>query len=322
MNTFTTEYFSQISNKAIAKFNYPTEAPGLYKPIRYALESGGKRIRPTLVLATYSALSGRPAEEAVNQALAIEMFHNFTLLHDDVMDHADVRRGRPSVHCAFGESSAILSGDTMLTMAQQLLVRCKNEVLRPLVEAFDAIAMGVYQGQQLDMEFEDRDDVSVQEYMRMIELKTSVLLAGASEIGAILAGADKETRTALYEYGLNLGIAFQLRDDWLDTFGDPSVFGKAIGGDIINGKKTWLLIKAMELSDGEIESILAEDLENEERIEQVSRLYRQYKLGDECEQLAMQYSERALKALKRIHIPEEAYTYFENLAIKASTRHK
>lgn len=322
MTQFSSQYFAEIAETAIAQLEYPEEAKGLYEPIRYALESGGKRLRPALVMATYAALSGRPPEEAISQALAVEMFHNFTLLHDDVMDHADMRRGRPTVHRAYGNSAAILSGDTMLTMSSELLRKCPDDKLRDLAETFDKTAMGVYQGQQLDMEFENRMDVTVREYLRMIELKTSVLLAGACEIGAILAGADRETREALYRYGLYLGIAFQLRDDWLDTYGDPLVFGKEIGGDIVNGKKTWLLINALSESDGELEGILNEDLEPQERITQVRRLYDSLSLGDKCDRLACQYSEKAIEALAPVNMPSEARRFFKDLAQSAAKREK
>ena len=214
---YSVDYFSAIVESAMTAIEYPSTARRLFEPIKYTLESGGKRLRPVLLLSVFSALSRREPSEAINQALAVEMFHNFTLLHDDVMDNADLRRGRPTVHRRWNENAAILSGDTMLTMASQLLAMCPPEKLPELCRVFNDTAIGVYQGQQLDMEFERRNDVSVSEYLEMIKLKTSVLLAGACALGAVMAGASEADRTHLYNYGLALGIAFQLRDDWLDT---------------------------------------------------------------------------------------------------------
>lgn len=317
---YTLDKLATMADEAVAAIKYPATAPGLYQPIQYALESGGKRLRPALCLAAYAALSGRAPEEAVSQAMAIEMFHNFTLLHDDVMDRADTRRGRPAVHVRWGENAAILSGDTMLTMAYDLLAEGAGDRFASLFRLFSTTAMEVYQGQQLDMEFEDRDDVSVPEYMEMIRLKTSVLLGCACRTGAEMAGADARTCDSLYDYGIALGLAFQLRDDWLDTYGDPAVFGKQIGGDILNNKKTWLLITAMEEDPEAIFGIQSEDLAPEEKIRQVTKVYDSLKLRSRCDELAASYAVKAREALDGIALPDEFRTLFNSLADNAAKR--
>lgn len=317
---FNPDKFTGIIENAISSIQYPSVAPLLFDPIRYTMESGGKRLRPTLTLAVYEALSHRDASEAVNQALAIELFHNFTLLHDDVMDRADIRRGRPTVHCKWNDNVAILSGDTMLTLASVYLCKGAGTHLAELSDCFNSTAMEVYEGQQLDMEFENRSDVSVGEYMEMIRLKTSVLLAGACKLGAIMACASKEECDRFYEYGEALGLAFQLLDDWLDTFGDPAVFGKEIGGDIINRKKTWLLITGLSEAPDELSSILDEDLENDELIRQVRHVYERLHLDRRCNELAEKYSLKALESLSNLNMDVDARKFFENLARQASTR--
>ncbi len=317
---FCTEYYSGLVEAGLKKIEYPSMAPRLFDPVRYTFDGGGKRLRPSLMMAAFSALSNREAAEVLPQALAIEVFHNFTLLHDDVMDRADIRRGRPTVHRRWNDNVAILSGDAMLTLSVQLLAACPQEKLSDVLGLFNTTAMEVYQGQQLDMEFEKRNDVSVAEYMEMIRLKTSVLLACACSTGACLAGASAEDRSNFYDYGIALGLAFQLRDDWLDTYGDPAVFGKAIGGDIINRKKTWLLITGMQESDGELAAILDEDLEDGELISQVRAVYDSLKLGERCSALAERYSEKAVESLEKIKMDLRARSFFDGLAHDAASR--
>ena len=317
---FNTDYFAHIVEEAIKNLSYPTVAPKLYEPIRYTLEGGGKRLRPMLTLATFAALSHRDPQEAVDQALAVELFHNFTLLHDDVMDNADLRRGRPTVHRKWSVPVAILSGDAMLTMASQQLAKGAGDLLEPLNECFNTTAMEVYQGQQLDMEFESRDNVTVDEYNFMIGLKTSVLLGCACRLGAIMARASEAEAKAMYDYGYALGMAFQLRDDWLDTFGDAALFGKEIGGDIVNRKKTWLLITALGLEPEELPAILAEDLEDQELISQVKAVYDRHHLGDRCRDLAQSYSRTASAILDTVDIDVDARRFFASLAERAYTR--
>ncbi len=317
---FTLDYFAGLAEEAARNMSYPATTPGLYAPIQYAMASGGKRIRPALCLAVYNAVCHKDPAAAINQAMAVEMFHNFTLLHDDVMDNADVRRGRATVHRKWGENAAILSGDTMLSMAYGLLADGAGADFAAIFEVFNRTAIEVYEGQQLDMEFEDRSDVTVDEYMEMIRLKTSVLLGCACRIGAMLAGAPEDVCDSFYNYGISLGLAFQLQDDWLDTFGDPAVFGKEIGGDILNNKKTWLLITGLAESEDELEGILGEDLEPAEKIGQVTRVYNRLDLANRCAALAMRYADEAVAALKGIELDEKARSFFESLAKDAATR--
>lgn len=311
---------SERVNAAIATLEYPAVTPELFAPIKYTLEEGGKRLRPRLLLASYIACGGKSVEEVMPQTLGLEMFHNFTLLHDDVMDNADIRRGRPTVHRKWGVDTAILSGDTMLTMATQLVAKCPDEKLREVLRLFNDTAMEIYEGQQMDMEFERTDNVAVSDYLEMIRLKTSVLLGCACRMGAYLAGASEEDCGRFYDYGIDLGLAFQLRDDWLDTFGDPLEFGKEIGGDIVNNKKTWLLITAMEESSDELSAILAEDLEDRERIRQVVRVYDSLGLSDRCCRLVNSYVERAVACLDKVDMTPEARDFFVSLAKKSATR--
>ncbi len=230
-------------NEIIESLDYRREPRGLYEPIGYALSAGGKRVRPRLALLGAQVFGG-DEQLVLPAALALEVFHNFTLLHDDVMDKAVVRRGRPTVHVKWDENTAILSGDQMLIEAYKLLSEVKEDKLAGVLRMFNKMATEICEGQQYDVDFEKREDVSIAEYMEMIRLKTSVLLATALQIGAYIAGADEEGQRALYEYGINLGLAFQIQDDLLDCFGDPATFGKAIGGDIREGKKTFMWLTA------------------------------------------------------------------------------
>lgn len=297
---------------------YPEQPAGLYSPVEYTLQSGGKRLRPLLCLASCAAC-GAKAEEALNQALAVEMFHNFTLIHDDVMDGSDTRRGRPTVYSHWGEVQAILSGDALLTMASQMACRCQYDRIEPVMRLFNTTAMEVYEGQQYDMEFESRDNVTVDEYIEMIRLKTSVLLGCACRMGALMAGADEDTAAALYAYGENLGLAFQLRDDWLDTFGDPEIFGKPIGGDIHNRKKTWLFITAFAEAPGQMADAL-DDTANV--VSRVTEIYRSLKLDKRCDALVEKYRGDAVNALASACISDDAREYFISLAATLSTRSK
>ncbi len=315
---FTTDYFSDIIESAVSGIDYPAEPRGLYEPIRYTLEGGGKRLRPVLLLASAAAYGLKP-EKAVSQALGIEMFHNFTLLHDDVMDNADVRRGRPAVHRRWNEATAILSGDAMVTMATQMISRSPARLLPGVLYLFNRTAMEIYQGQQYDMDFENRRDVSEGEYMEMIRLKTSVLLACACHMGALLACASDTDQTAMYRYGELLGLAFQLRDDYLDTYGDPAIFGKAIGGDIVNEKKTWLWIMASQRDAEGLKEILDRRLSDHLKVEAVKELYDRLGLPEESAALIDRYVADAVASLPQ-SLPHEAAEFFRSLALKLSSR--
>lgn len=314
------EYLS-IIERSIAEIEYPSEPAGLYGPIAYTLEGGGKRLRPVLVLAAADAF-GLSAEKAVNQALAVEVFHNFTLLHDDVMDRADMRRGRPTVHVKWNDRTAILSGDAMLTVASMLVVRgvAPDKAVR-LAALLNRTAMEVYEGQQMDMDFESMTEVSVDDYLTMIRLKTSVLLGCAAALGAMTAGASDQSVSAMYAFGEKLGLAFQLRDDYLDTFGDPIIFGKEIGGDILNDKKTWLLITAMkEDATGALAKLIASPPSDAEKIEAVRDVYNRLDLARRCNDLIDRYIDDAIAELDRLDITPAAKNFFAGLAENSRSR--
>lgn len=307
---------------AIANLRLPSHPAGLYEPITYTLDCGGKRLRPVLTLAACEAMGTDPMK-AIHQAIAIEMFHNFTLLHDDVMDRADMRRGRPTVHRKWDERTAILSGDAMLTTSTMLLGIKAGEHLAPALDLFNGTAMNIYEGQQLDMDFESRTDVSVEEYMEMIRLKTSVLLGCACAMGAMMAGVDMETQMRFFDYGVNLGLAFQLQDDYLDTYGNPETFGKAIGGDILNDKKTWLLIMALsEDKTGTVKSLLGSADDPQTKIERIRGVYNELGLPEQIHDLISAYIDTAIKCLDHINLPPEARAFFMDLALRSATRDK
>lgn len=319
MLTFN-EYLA-IANRLAAQLNLPEKPAGLYDPIRYVMTDGGKRLRPVLTLAAADAF-GAGADNVANQAAGIELFHNFTLLHDDVMDKSAMRRGRPTVHCKWNESTAILSGDTMLTLAgMKISATEKPAVGQALMAMFNRTAIEVYEGQQYDMDFEQRSDVSVDEYLEMIRLKTSVLLGCAAALGAIASEASESRIRAIYRYGEQLGLAFQLRDDLLDTFGDPATFGKKIGGDIANNKKTWLLITAMSEDKS---GVIAEELENPspEKFARVRGVYEQLNLPQRCQSLINDYESQAIDALAETELQPAEREFFVNLAALMTNRAK
>lgn len=311
---------SDYINKKIAEIPYPAQPSNLYEPIRYTLDSGGKRLRPTLLLSVMAAL-GADIEKGISQALGIEMFHNFTLLHDDIMDNADVRRGRPTVHRKWDDNTAILSGDCMLSMATLMVADCDASHLSDIIGLFNKTAIEVYEGQQYDMDFESRNDVTIDEYMYMIRLKTSVLLACACKMGAILADAPADTAQAFYQYGISLGLAFQLQDDRLDTYGDPLIFGKQIGGDIINNKKTWLSITASsEDETGTMAHALKGDYDSREKIARVKEVYNSLDLENRIGTLIADYADRAVLALEGVDIRPDWREYFVSMARKLNDR--
>lgn len=317
----TTSEYQEIIENALANLNIPSSPKGLYQPIVYALESGGKRLRPVLTLAVADAL-GCDLESVVDQAMGVELYHNFTLLHDDVMDNSEVRRGRPTVHCRWNARTAILSGDAMLTLATSVVCRGTGDKLPVIIDLFNKTAMEVYEGQQLDMDFEHRKDVNEEDYLEMIRLKTSVLLGCACKMGAIMAGASDEVCEAFYDYGIKLGLAFQLRDDYLDTFGDPTIFGKAIGGDITSDKKTWLLINALrDDKTGTIEKWLGVNARPLDKVAEITECYRILHLDTRCSELIERYVDEAVAQLNRIpSLSPAARQYFESLAEKTRTR--
>jgi geranylgeranyl diphosphate synthase type II len=308
-------HYLRLVEGAINNINYPAQPSHLYEPIAYTMNQGGKRVRPVLTLMTCEAMGG-DLDKAINVALGIELFHNFTLLHDDVMDRADIRRGKPTVHRKWNDNVAILSGDAMLTMATQAMSRVDEDLVYPIVELFNETAMKVYEGQQYDMDFETRNDVTEEEYINMIRLKTSVLLGCACKAGAIVARTSDEDADSIYKMAVNLGLAFQLQDDYLDVWGDPITFGKEIGGDIVNNKKTYLLINAIDHSAGNDAIELNRWLDDttspkQEKIKAVTALYEKLGLKDLARNAIINYSHNALDLLHETKMRYDAYKRFE-----------
>jgi geranylgeranyl diphosphate synthase type II len=279
----------------------------LYLPVEYTLEMGGKRLRPVLLLMGFNLFSD-DIKTAMPAALAIEVFHNFTLLHDDIMDKAEMRRNRPTVHKKFSENSAILSGDVMSFLSYEYLFEVNSERIQDVARLFTQTAIEVCEGQQFDMDFENRLDVTEAEYLEMIKLKTAVLLGCSLKAGALLAGAPDKTASQLYDYGLNLGLAFQLQDDLLDTFGDQETFGKKIGGDILANKKTYLLIKALEMASEKQLSELKKWMEpgnfnEDEKINSVKNSYNQIGIKQLAEDKIESYFNTSAKIFEEVDVP-------------------
>lgn len=281
----------------------------LYKPIDYSLEMGGKRLRPVLLLLSYNIFSDT-VREAIPAAIAIEVFHNFTLLHDDIMDKAEVRRNRPTVHKKFSENNAILSGDAMAFLSYQYLLECKSVQLAETLGLFTKTAIEVCEGQQFDMEFELQMNVSEDEYLEMIRLKTAVLLACGLKAGALLANADSVVANQLYEFGINLGLAFQLQDDLLDSFGNQQTFGKKIGGDILANKKTFLSINALQKAEPQLKNELLnwmkiEKFNPDEKISSVLKIYNQLNIEQLTQQKIESYFEKCKIIFQQIMVDED-----------------
>ena len=315
-------------NRYIDALNWSKEPKGLYEPIAYALSGGGKRLRPMLALLACD-LCGGQKEDVLPAALALEVFHNFTLLHDDVMDHASVRRSRPSVNVKYNDNTAILSGDQMLIEAYKLIAKVPTDKQATVLSLFNEMATGVCEGQQLDMDFETMplDKVSLEDYINMIRLKTSVLLAYALKIGAYVGGATKVQEQALYDFGLHLGLAFQIQDDVLDVYGDEATFGKAIGGDICEGKKTFVFLTARDNSDEITRRSLFEAMllpsgtaeQRKTKIERVVSLYNRVRAREKAEAAIAEHTVQALKQLEAFPDSEAKQTLI-SLAEQLVTR--
>ncbi len=299
-------------NQALVHLSFDRQPAGLYDPIRYVLSLGGKRIRPVLMLMSYN-LYKKDIDACMPAALGLEVYHNYTLLHDDLMDRAEVRRGKPCVHKKWDDNTAILSGDSMLVLAFQMMQQCDASVLAPLLSSFTETALEIGEGQQMDMEFESRLDVTEDEYIEMIRLKTSVLLACATSLGALQAGAKEADVRTLYSFGEKLGLAFQLQDDLLDVYGDFATFGKRIGGDILENKKTFLLINALQIANDEQKAELLRWLgaspstaaEEREKIEAVTRLYDEIGVRPLAEHRINEFFHEARMALESLALPLE-----------------
>ncbi|MPM37219.1 (2E,6E)-farnesyl diphosphate synthase [bioreactor metagenome] len=306
---YSVDALSKKIEEAIQHISFDSKPGSLYAPISYALSVGGKRVRPLLVLLAANMFD-KEVDKSLKPAIGIEIFHNFTLLHDDLMDKSDMRRGMPAVHKKWDANTAILSGDAMLIESYRHIASVHSGILPQIISLFSQTAMEVCQGQQLDMDFEKRSDVTESEYIEMITLKTAVLLACSSKMGALLANASLNDAELLYNYGINIGLAFQLKDDLLDVYGDSKTFGKNIGGDIVSNKKTYLLIKALKTSDKKQHSellkwISAEKFDKTEKIESVKNIYNELNLKIIAENLIEKYYLAALDCLSSINVADE-----------------
>ncbi|WP_221389782.1 polyprenyl synthetase family protein [Dyadobacter sp. NIV53] len=304
-----TENLLQTLQTEFEQHTYGRNPAELYEPIRYIMSLSGKRFRPLLTLLSASIYSD-DWQKAIKPAMAVEVFHNFTLMHDDIMDRAPLRRGKETVHEKWNANTAILSGDVMLIKAYDLLLDIPKESLRSVIARFNQTAAKVCEGQQLDMNFETRWNVTESEYLEMIRLKTSVLLGFALELGGIISGADEESTQLLYAAGENMGIGFQLKDDLLDVYGDPEKFGKQVGGDIISNKKTFLLIEALTQASGDVKSelekwISKEDFEPEEKVKAVRDIYEKLQIRTFTQEKIDDYFARGINSLEQLNIDEE-----------------
>ncbi len=299
----------QIVNQGLKDMPFDRQPQRLYDPVKYVLSLGGKRVRPVLMLMAYNLFKENP-RDILSTALGLETYHNYTLLHDDLMDNASVRRGHPTVHVKWDANTAILSGDSMLVMAYQYVAMCDERHLPQVLGLFTTTALEIGEGQQYDIDFETRTDVREEEYIEMIRLKTSVLLACALKIGALLADAPQQDADLLYSFGEQVGLAFQLQDDYLDCYGDFEKFGKRIGGDILCNKKTYMLINALQLA-GDVQRkelmlwIEAKEYDEEEKIQRVIQLYSEIGIPQLVKQRIEECYERAENALKQVNLPDE-----------------
>lgn len=303
----TQSTYSTHITEAIEQAQFPTDPPKLYDPIRYILGLSGKRVRPLLVMLGADLFAFKDMESTIPAALAVEYFHNFSLIHDDIMDEAPLRRGAMTVHKKWSENVAILSGDALLVKAYEEIARCTPTKIPALLKVFNRMALEVCEGQQEDMDFETQDLVAEDDYIAMIRAKTSVLLGGALQMGAILADANAEEQELLYQFGVNLGIAFQLQDDILDVYGNPENFGKQVGGDILCDKKTILRIHLQQRVDAQDAAVLAKlvsEPDAETKIQTTKQLYAKYDVRAIAEKLKEDYSERAYEALDRIPVAD------------------
>ena len=303
------EEILSLVNEAIGTLPFNRQPAMLYEPIKYVLSIGGKRMRPVLMLLAYNMFKD-DAQSILSSACALETYHNYTLLHDDLMDNADLRRGHQTVHRRWNANTAILSGDSMLVLAYQLMAQCRADKLKAVLDLFTETALEIGEGQQYDMDFEQRMDVREDEYIEMIRLKTSVLLACALKIGAVLADAPDADADRLYRFGEQIGLAFQLQDDFLDVYGDTKVFGKAIGGDIVSNKKTYMLINAFLRADNRQRDELrhwveATSFDEQEKIAAVTRLYNEIGIDRLAQERISHYFGEGLKCLDAVQVPSE-----------------
>ena len=315
------KHIESAIKELFADLKFTAEPAGLYDPLRYMMEIGGKRIRPRLCLSTYSLYNDSFSDEILYPAAALEVFHSFTLIHDDIMDKAPVRRGVPTVYKKWNENTAILSGDVMSIESYKLIAKAPAKVLPDALELFSKTAAEVCEGQQYDMDFENMESVPMADYLKMIGLKTAVLIACSAKMGALVGGAPAEHCELLYKFGYDLGLAFQIADDWLDTYGDVKVFGKAIGGDILNNKKTWLLTRAFEKAGDLRADLLAamdipvtSDEHKAAKIEAVKGIYDALEIGKEAQQEIARLHTQALGYVSQLNLTPEAEAVLHNYA--------
>ena len=313
-----------------SNLNFTAEPAGLYDPLRYMMEIGGKRIRPRLCLLAYSLFKDGFTEEILSPAAALEVFHSFTLIHDDIMDKADVRRGVPTVYRKWDENTAILSGDVMSIESYKMIAKAPAAVLPEVLKLFSNTAAEVCEGQQYDMDFENMELVPMTDYLKMIGLKTAVLIACAAKMGALIGGASSEEAELLYKFGYDIGLAFQITDDWLDTYGDPKEFGKAIGGDILNNKKTWLMIKAQNnASPAELKGLaaamempIATDEEKSAKIAAVKDLYAQLDVEQQAKEEIVRLHNQAMEHVDLLGLTSEKQDVLKHYAETLLSRKK
>ena len=311
--------YKTLIEKEIDQLDYSFKQPAnLYEPIHYILQLGGKRMRPILCIMASDLFEGSRSH-SLAQAMTVELFHNFSLIHDDIMDEAPLRRGKETVHEKWNSNIGILSGDAMLVKAYEFLAKAESQHLSQLLKVFNKTALEVCEGQQLDMDFEVRNDVSIPDYLQMIEMKTAVLLGAALQMGAIVAGAHAEDQQNLYEFGKNIGIAFQLQDDILDVYADPEKFGKQVGGDIISNKKTFLLLRAFELADEKNREALKTWMEKEafnpeEKVRAITEIYNALNVRSLATAQMNEYFDSGMQAMERIQQPDELKLPLKNLA--------
>ena len=323
------KHIEEALKQLFGTLTFTPEPAGLYDPLRYMMEIGGKRIRPRLCLTTYSLYKDNLTEEILTPAAALEVFLSFTLIHDDIMDKADVRRGVPTVYKKWDENTAILSGDVMSIESYKLLAKAPASVLPEALALFSKTAAEVCEGQQYDMDFEDMESVPMEDYLKMIGLKTAVLIACSAKMGALIGGASAQECDLLYKFGYDIGLAFQIADDWLDTYGDPAIFGKAIGGDILNNKKTWLLTRAFEKAGQMRGDLLAAmnipvtDAEHKAaKVDAVKGIYDTLGIGDDAKQEIMRLHSQALGYLKQLGLSQEKEQLLHSYAAALIGRNK
>ena len=323
------KHIEEALKELFCSLEFAAEPAGLYDPLRYMMEIGGKRIRPRLCLTAYSLFKDSFSDEILSPAAALEVFHSFTLIHDDIMDKADVRRGVPTVYKKWNDNTAILSGDVMSIESYKLIAHAPAAVLPEALRLFSKTAAEVCEGQQYDMDFEDMESVPMTDYLKMIGLKTAVLIACSAKMGALIAGASERECDLLYKFGYDLGLAFQIADDWLDTYGDVKIFGKAIGGDIVNNKKTWLLTRAFEKA-GEMRTDLlaamsipvSSDEHKAAKIEAVKGIYDSLCIGEEAKQEIIRLHGQALGYISELGLVPEAEALLRNYAAALIGRNK